>query len=166
MRLKYVDGLRGIAAFIVMLSHIFIVALPSLYNGLPMMARLRWEWRLAGTPLDIFWAANFAVCIFFVMSGLVLSAFCDKQEMNFVANCVRRYVRLGLPIFGGCAFAYFLYAVGLMQPSAAQRITQEGWLKLIYTEPLTFMHLIHRVFLSYLSCPDFRLRPAALDNAL
>jgi peptidoglycan/LPS O-acetylase OafA/YrhL len=98
LRVRYLDGLRGFAAFVVLLSHVSIVAFPSIFNGLPEMARLRWEWRLAGTPLDLLWAANFAVCIFFVMSALVLSAFCEKEGTNFVANSVRRYIRLTVPI--------------------------------------------------------------------
>jgi peptidoglycan/LPS O-acetylase OafA/YrhL len=131
-----------LAAFIVLLSHVSIVTFPAIFNGLPQMARLWWEWRLAGTPLDLLWAANFAVCIFFVMSALVLSGFCEKEGTNFVANCVRRYIRLTLPILAACSVAYVLYSLGWMQNLAAQKITQEGWLKSIYLSELRFGDLL------------------------
>jgi peptidoglycan/LPS O-acetylase OafA/YrhL len=147
LRVRYLDGLRGFAAFVVLLSHVSIVAFPSIFNGLPEMARLRWEWRLAGTPLDLLWAANFAVCIFFVMSALVLSAFCEKEGTNFVANSVRRYIRLTVPILAASGLAYVIYSLGGMQNLAAQKITQEGWLKLIYLKELKFGDLLRESLL-------------------
>jgi peptidoglycan/LPS O-acetylase OafA/YrhL len=131
-RLYYLDGLRGLAAFIVFISHLAIVIFPSIFNGLPIMSRLRYEWVLAGTPLGIFWAANFAVCIFFVMSGFVLSYFYQREGGNFIATCIRRYLRLVLPILATSFFAYLLWTSGAMYNLKAQLITQEGWLKSCY----------------------------------
>jgi len=131
-RLHYLDGLRGLAALTVFFAHLSIVVFPSLFNGLPSMARLRFEWVLAGTPLDILWAANFAVCIFFVMSALVLSHFYEKEGGNFLAVCARRYLRLVLPILAASFFAYVLWTSGAMFNLKAQEITQEGWLKAQY----------------------------------
>jgi peptidoglycan/LPS O-acetylase OafA/YrhL len=131
-RLHYLDGLRGLAALVVFASHLSIVIFPSIFNGLPSMSRLGYEWMLAGTPLGIFWAANFAVCIFFVMSALVLSRFYEHEGDNFLAICFRRYLRLALPILATSFFAFLLWTSGAMFNLKAQQITQEGWLKAQY----------------------------------
>jgi peptidoglycan/LPS O-acetylase OafA/YrhL len=128
-RLAHLDGLRGIAAVIVFVAHLTIVVLPSIFNGLPIMARLKYEYLLAGTPLDIFWAANFAVCIFFVMSALVLSYFYEREGGNFVAVCIRRYIRLATPIVAISFIVWLIWQNGWMFNLRAQQITQEGWLK-------------------------------------
>ncbi|MGA7070358.1 acyltransferase family protein [Bradyrhizobium sp.] len=131
-RLHYLDGLRGIAALVVFATHLSIVIFPSIFNGLPIMSRLDYEWKLAGTPLGILWAANFAVCIFFVMSALVLSRFYEREGDNFLAVCIRRYLRLALPILATSFFVYLLWTSGAMFNLKAQQITQEGWLKSQY----------------------------------
>lgn len=135
-RLAHLDGLRGIAAVIVFVAHLTIVVTPSIFNGLPIMARLKYEYLLAGTPLDIFWAANFAVCIFFVMSALVLSYFYEREGGNFVAVCIRRYIRLAIPIVAISFIVWLIWKSGGMFNIKAQQITQEGWLKSQYTVPV------------------------------
>jgi len=151
-RIQHLDGLRGAAAFVVFMSHLTIVIFPSIFNGIPAMARLHYEWMLAGTPLDILWAANFAVCIFFVMSALVLSNFYEHNDGSFVAICARRYVRLVVPILATSFTAYELWASGAMYNLKAQAITQEGWLKSQYLTIPSFgdylSESLYRVFLT------------------
>jgi peptidoglycan/LPS O-acetylase OafA/YrhL len=161
-RLRYLDGLRGIAALIVCTTHVNIVIFPSIFNGLPSMSRLGYEWMLAGTPLGILWAANFAVCIFFVMSALVLSHFYQREGENFLAVCIRRYLRLALPILVTSFFAYLLWISGAMFNLKAQQITQEGWLKSQY---LTAAPGFWR-FLSESLYEVFRVPTSAFNPAL
>jgi peptidoglycan/LPS O-acetylase OafA/YrhL len=127
-RISHLDGLRGIAALTVFFTHLSLVVIPSIHNGLPHMARLHYEWMLAGTPVGIFWAANFAVCIFFVLSGVVLSYYYQKEGGHFIASCIRRYLRLIGPIFVASFIAFVLWRSGAMKNLEAQQITQEGWL--------------------------------------
>jgi peptidoglycan/LPS O-acetylase OafA/YrhL len=131
-RLRYLDGLRGLAALVVFITHLSIVTFPAVHSGVPAMSHLAYEWHLAGTPLDLLWAGNFAVCIFFVMSGLVLAFFYERDQGGFVAACVRRYVRLTVPIFVVSSVAYVIWAGGAMHSQQAEAIAQEGWLKLFY----------------------------------
>lgn len=134
-RLTHLDGLRGIASLVVLAGHLANVVLPSIINGVPQMSRFRYEWVLAGTPVGILWGGNFAVCIFFVMSALVLAYFYDREGRNFFAVCVRRYIRLAVPVFAASLFAYILWRSGAMYNLDAQKITREGWLKSQYLPP-------------------------------
>ena len=159
-RQEYLDGLRGVAALVVVATHLSLVIFPSLHNGLPGMARLGWEWVLAGTPLDILWAADFAVCIFFVMSAFVLSAFYDREGHNFIANCVRRYIRLTLPIFAASAIAYALWITIGMHTLEAQQVTQEGWLKQFYLAKPHPIILLTEPFYQIYATPKSVLDPS------
>lgn len=146
-RLAHLDGLRGLAAAVVFIAHMTIVAFPSIFNGLPVMARFKYEYLLAGTPLDILWAANFAVCIFFVMSALVLSYFYEREGGHFVAVCVRRYIRLALPIAAVSLLVWLTWRYIGMFNVRAQTITQEGWLKNQYIVPVpTFGWYLYESF--------------------
>lgn len=131
-RMGSLDGLRGIAALVVFFSHFSEVIFPSIFNGIPEMSRLKFEWKLAGTPLDLLWAANFSVTIFFVMSAIVLGHYYTREGGHFIAVCVRRYLRLALPILATSFIAYLIWTSGGMLNLKAQEITQEGWLKSMY----------------------------------
>ena len=100
-RLTSLDGLRGLAALIVLVHHIMLTfplfAEPYLKgraeNGLPEL--------LAYTPLHIFWDGAGAVFIFFVLSGVVLTLPVLKQGRDFswVGYYPQRLLRLSLPVW-------------------------------------------------------------------
>jgi peptidoglycan/LPS O-acetylase OafA/YrhL len=87
-RIEYLEGLRGIAAFVVYVGHfcpLFIVSssfLLTLITGLFFFGRL------------------FSVCIFFVLSGYVLTYtfFSVRDHQVLVSAAVRRYLRLLVPV--------------------------------------------------------------------
>ena len=68
------EGFRGIAATIVVLYHFILAFYPALSWGPDARAEhTPFEDDIFGTPLSIFYAGTFAVAIFFVLSGFVLS---------------------------------------------------------------------------------------------
>jgi peptidoglycan/LPS O-acetylase OafA/YrhL len=94
-RLAFFDGLRGVAALGVVISHMFQHFYTPIYAPAPEdpISRL-----IGSTPLSAFYNGQFSVWIFFVLSGLVLSASVDREHFPLAATVVRRYVRLTLPI--------------------------------------------------------------------
>ena len=73
-KISYLDGLRGVAAINVMLMHFFIVLLPAMIYSDRMPSHLgNLEKIFTSTPLGLIGAGNFSVCIFFVLSGYVLT---------------------------------------------------------------------------------------------
>jgi peptidoglycan/LPS O-acetylase OafA/YrhL len=90
-RKPYLDGLRGVAACVVFVGHLSLSLTGSsfLFNG------------------------TAAVCIFFVLSGYVLSELAQSSPLSFPAQAVRRYIRLVVPMLVTSTFAWALLAAGL-----------------------------------------------------
>ena len=140
-RFRFLDGLRGWAAVVVLLHHIFIDGLPP--NSL-MADRALWA-------KVFFLNGTLAVCIFFVISGFSLSVrYLDTGDGRALARLAAgRYVRLVLPIFAICAITYALLVSGIIPP-AAQRPPP---LDLFLTYTPTFQQLmsfsLFKVFVAY-----------------
>jgi len=133
-RQHYLDGLRGVAATIVLFAHLMIALLPAVVTFNRNEGHVFWlERRLGLSPLGWVWNGEFAVCIFFVLSGYVLSDFCTRTTISFPAQIVRRYFRLALPMLITSFIAYFLMKIGAYKNyDAAVNVTRSGWLSMWY----------------------------------
>lgn len=104
-RAEYLDALRGLAAAIVCCAHFLAAFYPfSVFAGSDDVVNQQWwEPAFLGPPLSILTSGHFAVCLFFVLSGYVLSVRIigqDKQSKAIVGAIVKRPIRLlGLTIF-------------------------------------------------------------------
>lgn len=122
-RFAQFDGLRGLAAAVVVAHHLLLASEPALADtyrgGLPT----RWSaaWWLTRTPLHDFWAGPEAVIVFFVLSGFVLTLPASRQGPSWlgVGYLPRRLVRLYVPVWGALGVAWFWR---LVQP----RVTVPG----------------------------------------
>lgn len=128
-RINEVDGIRGWAAFIVLLFHTFgemlKFAVPAVHSA--------WF-----APLL---SGEIAVAIFFVLSGDALSSgyFAGGGYKVIDRLLVRRYLRLTIPIFMSCLLTYFIMVVGLDYHMKASAILQRpDWLGqfLLFNESL------------------------------
>lgn len=130
------DGLRGIAAFSVILCHFLISFSPSgfkfLYPG-TSAANAGWS-RLDSVIsmpiLSILWSGHFAVCVFFVLSGYVLTkSFLQSGDITVLKlRAARRYVRLSVPIMGSVILSYVLLTLGLKSSDSAAMLSGSSWL--------------------------------------
>lgn len=99
-RYEELDGIRGIAAFIVFLSHATAIAYFSTFS------------LLANTPIHTLWDGHSAVIMFFVLSGFVLTlpytqptSFTGKEIITFL---LRRLFRIYPAYFVAVFFSLFL----------------------------------------------------------
>lgn len=163
-QIAYLDGLRGVAALLVYLSHNIvwwygpdsIIEHGFGYHG---------EYMLATFPFirTVFTGGAAAVAVFFVMSGYVLSTTPlslldagDKQKIRtyLLTATVRRPFRLFLPvaavslIFAMCMHLPFGLAPKLSWPTPEQSVAAElwkwvhefGWVMNIFAKHGTFEH--------------------------
>lgn len=90
------EGLRGLAAVIVVLSHIMMEFFPTAAVGRLHEQHIPLEQWLYDSPFRAFYAGFFAVCIFFVLSGYVLSLkYLKTFDSNVISDSMaKRYFRL------------------------------------------------------------------------
>jgi peptidoglycan/LPS O-acetylase OafA/YrhL len=115
-KITYLDGLRGIAAVNVMIMHFFIVLVPAMIYGNQTPSHLgNLELIFSGTPLGLIGAGNFSVCIFFVLSGYVLTQkyFITKDNRVVISGALRRYIRLSIPVLTAIILSFLLSSAGL-----------------------------------------------------
>jgi peptidoglycan/LPS O-acetylase OafA/YrhL len=141
VRFRFLDGLRGWAAVVVLLHHLFVDALPA--NSL-MADRALWA-------KVFFLNGTLAVSVFFVISGFSLSIRYletgDGRALGRIA--AGRYVRLALPIFAICALTYGLLVSGLIPPAMLRPAPLDQFLTFTPTiEGLLSFSLV-KVFVAY-----------------
>jgi peptidoglycan/LPS O-acetylase OafA/YrhL len=115
-KITYLDGLRGIAAVNVMIMHFFIVFLPAMIYSDRMPSHLgNFEQVFSNTPLGLIGAGNFSVCIFFILSGYVLTQkyFKTKDKNIIISSAVRRYIRLFIPVLAAILLSYLMASAGV-----------------------------------------------------
>ena len=143
-RLPQLDGLRGLAALVVVVHHALLVtpALAAAYRE-NVIHPDGWVWWMVETPLHLAWNGPAAVILFFVISGFVLSLpFTGGSAPAWRHYFPRRLVRLYLPVWGAVAFALILYT---MTPRAD--VPTFSWWVNAHARPTTMTSLLHDAFL-------------------
>jgi peptidoglycan/LPS O-acetylase OafA/YrhL len=118
-RISSLDGLRGLAAFVVLIHHAMLGGAPALIYGYGIVpgisapARWSFDWWIEQTPLHIFWAGSEMVMIFFVLSGYVLTLPAVKRGGKWLdaSYYPRRLVRLYVPVWGALALSALLHLI-------------------------------------------------------
>ena len=131
-KLKHLDGLRGIAAFMVVCHHFLVAFLPAHLNGSREQTNLgngEVEIWFSTSIFNIFFNGNLAVCIFFVLSGYVLSySYFKNHSTQFLsALAVKRYFRLVIPVFFTVIIVAILIRLSLMFNLEASKLTKSEW---------------------------------------
>lgn len=123
-RLHALDGLRGIAALVVVLHHLFLIAEPVVDASDPEAPSV-WWW-LQRTPLKLLTAGHEAVIVFFVLSGLVVALPALKRvDFSWPGLVASRVVRLFLPAWASLVLAGALL---LAVPRLPEQVTGGSWL--------------------------------------
>jgi peptidoglycan/LPS O-acetylase OafA/YrhL len=140
-RLRFLDGLRGWAAVVVLLHHVFIDGLPA--NAL-MADRSLWA-------KVFFLNGTLAVSVFFVISGFSLSIrYLETGNGSaFGRIAAGRYLRLALPIFAICAITHALLLSGLIPPAAQRPVPLDQFLAFTPTIERLLNFSLWKVFVAY-----------------
>lgn len=143
------DGLRGLAALNVMLCHFVAAFLPSLlrgnYGDLEQAKNpLSLVEKIIGSPVfTVLFNGNFAVLIFFVLSGYVLSSPALKNDNQKIRSRFwGRYLRLNIPVCVACILSWCALKIGLYYNLDAGVITNSKWLLQQYARDVSFKELI------------------------
>lgn len=131
-RIVAFDGLRGVAAVIVVAFHYLCMLHPSLA---PIAEDVD---LLAHTPLHILWNGRLAVSVFFVLSGFVMAAAAERRHDLLIVSAGARYLRLALPATASCVLAW-LWLISF--PDSATQLQESledpsRWLNHTYQQPI------------------------------
>jgi peptidoglycan/LPS O-acetylase OafA/YrhL len=125
-RIPALDGLRGVAALVVVVHHALLassIALAGIYRDEGTPSGL--SGALVDTPLSLLWDGREAVFVFFVLSGFVLAVpYARGKDFSALRYYPARLIRLYLPVWGAMAVSAALYA--LVDPSSID--TGSWWL--------------------------------------
>ncbi|MFM0557337.1 acyltransferase [Paraburkholderia sediminicola] len=133
------EGLRGLACVAVFSCHFLYIFFPYLARGrtvdqsgfVPMW---HWEVWLARAPLTLLYNGDFAVSVFFVLSGYVLTRkFWKTGDISsLTAGAVKRYPRLIFPAAASIAIALLLMRLGWIHASDTPDASFAGWAHAMY----------------------------------
>jgi peptidoglycan/LPS O-acetylase OafA/YrhL len=135
-RVRSLDGLRGVAALVVVVHHTLLASSPALantYQGNGGFHGSAWEWLLSRTPFHILWAGPEMVLVFFVLSGYVLAIPAVKLAGRWYDSSYypRRIARLYVP-------AWFAIALGAVLHELHQhRVAGASWWLNAHVQRLT-----------------------------
>jgi peptidoglycan/LPS O-acetylase OafA/YrhL len=120
-RLTELDGLRGIAALVVVVFHVSLIARP--YVDSNNVGDL-WWW-ISDSPLKIATAGTQAVLLFFVLSGLVVALPALRPGFSWKKYYSARLVRLYIPSWAALALASVLIFV---VPRHGSAVVSGSWI--------------------------------------
>ena len=121
-RLQHLDGLRGIAALTVVVFHYLSAFVPALTPD--QTANPYW---LSDTLLAVLFNGPFAVIVFFVLSGFVVSKAAHSHG-PLPLTIFLRYFRLTIPMLFSVLIAWLLLTVFPIEATKLASITGTPWL--------------------------------------
>jgi Predicted acyltransferases len=117
-RISSLDGLRGIAATVVLLHHWLLIARPWLEGTVV------WAW-ISQSPAKILTAGSEAVLVFFVLSGLVVVLPVFRSGFSWMGFLSARVVRLYGPVIAALILSSILV---LLVPRDVSTMPEGSWM--------------------------------------
>lgn len=149
-RFMELEGLRGVAALMVVVFHFLTIFYGVMFarTAVVSVQHMRFEDNLYGSPLSALISGVFAVAIFFVLSGFVLSiGFFQTKKVQIIKDlAAKRYLRLMLPALASLLLCYLLLSLGLSRIQESALITQSGWEEGVWAFAPNFIEVIKAGF--------------------
>ena len=145
MRVSELDSVRGVAAFVVLLHHLWMVVLPD-QNTFPLTgypipgggALATIAFWISVTPLRLLFCGHSAVGVFFVLSGFALmKALENPQQRHYTTFITRRFFRIYPPFAVAILLAAALSWLLQPQPLPTSDWPALNWVNAYWTTPVT-----------------------------
>jgi len=145
VRVSELDSVRGIAAFVVLLHHLWMVILPD-QNTFPLSgypipgggALATMAFWISVTPLRLLFCGHSAGCVFFVLSGFALmKALENPQQRQYTTFITRRFFRIYPPFAVAILLAAARSCLFQPQPLPTSHWPALNWVNAYWTTPVT-----------------------------
>jgi len=143
-RQAHLDSLRGIAALIVVIAHYLAAFYPYTIFGNQggYQQHADWENMVFYPPFGLLVAGHFAVCLFFILSGYVLSYSYlgeSKRRQKILASIIKRPIRLGGLVWLTIICGSLLWYCGLFFNGEVSDLTSsKPWLNSFWEKNFNF----------------------------
>lgn len=145
-RKMYIDGLKGLACFLVMLGH--YTGIYKYAQGGGKITNVFLEC-ITSFPISIITEESFWLYLFFVISGYLLSVNRAEDELQIIdifRKSIIRFFRLAIPIFGASIIILIIqYIIGFHNKSL-EVIVENKWIQSFYHQHLTVYDAIKEPF--------------------
>lgn len=150
------DGLRGVASLNVAISHFIAAFIPTaLYKNYPWVhpqpsTDETFYNLITSSPISILYNGHFAVMLFFVISGYVLTMpyFKYHSIVTLKKRMLARYLRLNIPISVAILLSYLAYHFGLYSNIEASTLSDSVWLSNYFLDGISITVAIKEAFYS------------------
>jgi peptidoglycan/LPS O-acetylase OafA/YrhL len=129
-KVAYLDGIRGVAAFLVFFHHFLLAFFPAFYSFDIHASNLNgWDVRYGQSIFSVLSNGHFFVCIFFVLSGFVLSRkyFQSNDLLVVSSGAHRRFLRLYIPVASTIIISYLMLVAGLFHNGPVSTMRHSEW---------------------------------------
>ena len=153
-RQYHLDSMRGLAALIVIILHFFTVFYP--YTSFGQQSgytqHFSWENIFHYFPFNILISGRFAVCLFFILSGYVLSYSLLGEKNNKIkifSSIIKRPIRLGGLVISTIIIAAILWSNGLLFHMEVSKLTNSiPYFSTLWPAPFNLQYFIEVVLFS------------------
>lgn len=141
-KLKVIDGIRGIAAFIVVLSHLVYTYFPYVHRNPDDDSIILYPIQsyIYNSPFGFMFSGTMAVYIFFILSGYILTYVIQSQysKRKIITMSLKRYPRLMIPTLVSCVLAYLSFSYFL-----TDKTMLSSWIQNFGSFNFTFLGAIY-----------------------
>lgn len=114
MRIRNIEGMRGIAALIVLFSHLTVMYYPAAYWGSETLSHNNNADIFIGqSPLSVFFAGNSAVMIFLILTGFGTYFVHEKGKHAIIKFATLRFFKLTIPVVLSSLMVWLIFAFNL-----------------------------------------------------
>lgn len=125
-RIRSVEGVRGLAAVMVLFSHLGVMFYPAFYWGGEQHCKFI-DFYVGQTPLDFLLSGNSGVMIFLLITGFGCFMACDKGKENRVKFASLRFFKLAVIMFFSTIIIWLLFQFDLVYFNELVEETQTPW---------------------------------------
>lgn len=153
-RILYLDGLRGWAALFVLFHHLLLAFAPDGHEAGIKASPV-------AAPVSFLTDGPLAVSIFFILSGIVLTAAVTAANdrggrLGLAALAIKRWLRLGLPIFAAGLIVLALLSLQVDRSIAIGWAAESSWMRKFFppTYDPTLLTILREAFVTAFIGPE------------
>ncbi|HUP82115.1 MAG TPA: acyltransferase family protein, partial [Pirellula sp.] len=138
----YLDSMRGMAAIIVIATHFLQAFYPYAVFGGDYRQQASFESVFHWPPFSLVISGNFAVCLFFVLSGFVLTTghmqFQSQSRRRLIKAMIKRPIRLGGMVAFSVLISYAMLTCGCYFSERVSLLTgSRPWFSSFWTHSIS-----------------------------